>query len=118
MSSKSKTKGAQFELLIMRKLREVFEFTARTAGSGGGNEKGDIEFREYLIECKHRKKLPDTQLLQFFRKISEEANDLNKIPLLIYRANYERIKVMFKRDNMHTVVFFDEWFETLKNERN
>ena len=116
----SKGKGNSFEQKIMMRLRKEFPNmdTYRNPGSGNSyRDRGDVNFYDYLIECKHYKKLGDAELNHFWDDAVEEAKDMEKKPMLIYKENYVPIKVMFKVDDKHRVImYFDEWIAYIREE--
>jgi Holliday junction resolvase len=117
MVNPSKKKGSKFESDILQKLREIIPETARTPGSGCSyRDQGDIiNYREYLIECKHHKEVSWGKLMRFWEQSKKSAANVNRVPLLIYKENNQPIMVMAlwmmpgQEGGVH-IVPFDSWF--------
>ena len=106
----SKQKGNKFETKIMKDLRKIFKYTYRVIGSGAGENKGDVMFKNYLIECKHYRKLTHSQIIKFWNDIAIEAAGENKQPILIWKENYIPEKVMFLLNDKYLVtMLYNEW---------
>ena len=91
---KSKDKGNKFENEMFRELKQTLQECRKTLGSGSAkDESGDILSLRYCIECKHHKVIEENQINSWWKKITKEARDLNKIPVLIYKANRRPIMV-------------------------
>jgi hypothetical protein len=113
----SKAKGNAFESRVWRDLRKIFKYSHRTIGSGVVKEdKGDINFREYLVECKHYKKITQTMIDNWWDKIVEESEKEDKQPLLIYKENYHPIRVMFILKGLRVSAVYEEWLVYIENE--
>lgn len=111
-----KQKGNSFEGKIWKDLKKIFEYSHRTIGSGTVKEdKGDINFREYLVECKHYKKVTQTMIDDWWKKICSESKKENKYPLLIYRENYQPVKVVCTIDNVRVTIIYEEWLIYVAN---
>ena len=93
----SKAKGNLFENDLMKQCRTVNKDSYRTIGSGNSSDdKGDIIFGDYMIEAKHHKDFTDAELEGYFKKVEKEAQDFGKIPLVVFKVNRRKAKVMFK----------------------
>lgn len=53
-------------------------------GSGGGREKGDVNTKQFKIECKQTEKDSISIKRSWMRKIEVEAFDVGKNPLLVF----------------------------------
>lgn len=114
---KSKQKGNAFENKILKELRTIDPMSHRTIGSGNSkDDKGDIAFRNYLIELKHHKSFTDGEIEKYWQKIKKEARAANKYPLLIYKENRRKTLVMM--DCLpgigRVIMLYDEWFAEQK----
>jgi len=126
MVKKPKAKGNKFENDVLRQCRVIHPASYKTLGSGNSkDDKGDIVFKNYLIECKHMKDFTDGQLKGFFKKVSAEAmqrlidrgGDIKEglTPLLVFKKNQRRPQVMFTFTNPHPIfMYWDEFLEDLK----
>jgi Holliday junction resolvase len=114
----SKAKGGQFELKVLRDLRQILDTAYRSIGSGNaGDESGDILTRCFCIECKFHKTLSDGQINKFWDKIVEEATEQDKEPILIYKENRREPRVMFfdvYRNTQRIIMLYDEWLDYLR----
>jgi Holliday junction resolvase len=112
----SKAKGNLFENDILRTLRTIHPDTYKTLGSGNSkDDKGDIIFQQYCIECKHHKDFSDGLIDSFWEKIIEEAKTHNKQPALIYKTNRRRPIVMLLNEfGYRYMMYFDEWLSIHK----
>ena len=98
MSHPSKTKGSRYENKVYKELREVMPDIKLTIGSGNSESDSDLVSDDFVMELKHYKTLSDNQIKKFWKKVSLEAEQHNKQPILIYKVNYQSPKVMI---NMH-----------------
>ena len=85
-----KQKGKRFEKYVAKELKKVLGFVYARADSGSGKEhKEDITLPDYVgiyIECKnHAKK----DLKRWWSQTVEGCPD-SKIPILVYRLNYQK----------------------------
>ena len=72
-SQKSKCKGNKFEKIVVK-----------TINSGGlWFDKGDIKYKDFLIECKFTEKKGFRITLTLLEKIWREALDVSKDPLIV-----------------------------------
>jgi Holliday junction resolvase len=115
----SKAKGGSFENVILRQLRKVYPDAYKTIGSGNASDdKGDIIFKHYCIECKHHCDFTDGIIDKFWEKIIKEAETHNKQPALVYKTNRRKPLVMFnnyvKGRPIRVMMYFDEWLEEQK----
>lgn len=113
MSSMSKSKGNKAENDVLRMCREIYPDAYRTIGSGNSSDDlGDLIFKQYMIEVKHHKDLTDKQIEDFFLKVEKESENRNKIPLLVYKKNRRKWKVMFRlSDNYFAWMYFEDFLE-------
>lgn len=124
MVKKPKAKGNKFENDVLRQCRAIDRMSYKTLGSGNAkDDKGDIVFKNYLIECKHEKDFTDGKLAKYFKKVSEEAFDRSKEsffgckPLLVFKTNRRRPMVMFTFTNSHPIfMYWDDFLEHIVNE--
>lgn len=75
--------------------------TRKTLGSGSQeDDRGDVIFRKYMIECKFHKTFTLGILDKFWRKICEEATNAEPPmePVLIYKANHQREVVRMRHN--------------------
>jgi hypothetical protein len=117
MVKKPKAKGNKFENEVLRQCREILPTSYKTLGSGNAkDDKADIVFGKYLIECKHEKDFTDGKLAKYFAKVTSEANERgNCIPLLIFKTNRRRPMVMFTFTNPHPIfMYWDDFLEDLR----
>jgi hypothetical protein len=98
MVHKSKSKGNRYENQVYKELREVLPDIKLTIGSGNSESDSDLVSDHFVMELKHYKTLSDNQIKKFWAKVSSEAQQHNKQPVLIYKENYKVPKVMI---NMH-----------------
>jgi len=98
MVHKSKRKGNTFENKMYKKLRDIIPDIKLTIGSGNSESDSDLISNEFLFELKHYKSFSDNQIKRFWKKVSKESNQHEKKPVLIYKENYKKPKVMI---NMH-----------------
>lgn len=79
----------------------------RTPGSGSkAHSKGDVRSSEYLVECKSTERLSMSFKLAWLEKITSEAADAGKIPLVSVR--FDQAVVASKDWVMIPVDFFEE----------
>lgn len=113
-----KKKGSSFENKILKQLRELDCLAAhKTLGSGNtADDKGDLVFPPYLIECKHHKRLTKNTLMKFWEKICEEAEGQGLRPLLVYKENFRETMVMTDLGYGDAVFmqFWDDFYSDLK----
>jgi len=115
----SKNKGSQFEIRIWKDLKKIDPRCHRTCGSGSSpDDKGDISYKNYRIECKAHKRLSIKKIDSFWEKICDEAEGVKGIPLLIFKENHKPALVMSWQyvchpiTSWHTIRFlqyYDEW---------
>lgn len=109
--NKSKTKGNRFENQIYDLLREKGYWVRKNKGSGNAEDnKGDLETKNLLIECKHHKSVTIKQVNEWMNKIYTEALPLGKYPILLVKENYKPIKVYYVgQDSKIYFMPFDKW---------
>jgi len=111
-----KSKGNKQENKIYRILKKIDTNTKKSLGSGNSkDEKGDIMFKNYLIEIKHYKQVTDGLLNKWWRKIAKEARSENRIPILIYKENRRNevvvMRMKFKGIPMLISISFNNWLK-------
>ncbi len=68
---------------VLQEKRTAEEFEGRTTPmSGAGNIKGDVTTEEFLIECKTTSKTQFPVKLAVLEKLTKEAMNARKIPLM------------------------------------
>lgn len=119
----SKRKGNIFENKIMKELREICPHVSKTLGSGSSEDNADLtNFFDYMIECKHYRKITDGLLRKWWGELNNQAEKHNKIPVLIFRENNQQTRVMLwscikhydKEIEVSSIVFYDTWKLLLK----
>lgn len=114
MASKSKLKGSAFETkikdILTKELNIKFE---RTPLSGSISYlRGDLwvpsdtKGFEYVIECKHYSELEfnnlltakSTDVLEFWKQALDEAQTMNKKPIVIFRWNRSKDFILWDTD--------------------
>jgi len=124
MIKSPKNKGNKFELKVYYDLKQLGN-CKRTVGSGSSIEVADITFNVlgtktiYHVECKHYKSLSHTQLQNFWSKLLEEIEEkdplsalktaVQAIPTLIYKENYEPVKVMTMMGLWRVTMLYEDW---------
>ena len=116
MVKKPKAKGNKFENEVLRQCRAIYPGSYKTLGSGNAkDDKGDLVFGKYLIECKHMKDFTDGDLSRFFAKVKSEADgrlEFGWIPLVVFKKNRRRPMVMFTFTNPHPLfMYWDDFLE-------
>jgi hypothetical protein len=124
MVKKPKAKGNKFENDVLRQCRKIAPESYKTLGSGNSkDDKGDIVFKNWLIECKHMKDLTDGDLCKFFAKVSHEASQREDFhPLLVFKKNRRRTMVMFRFLNIEDAhpafMYWDDFLEHIEGIQN
>lgn len=116
--SRSKRKGNSFENKILRELRKIHPDTYKALGSGNAkDDKGDIIFGRYLIECKHHKRFSRNELQKYFEKVDREADSAEKIAVLVFKENRRDTMVLTWGDRQEQVMYyFDNWLNEASHE--
>ena len=91
----SKNKGNRAEIKWYRDLKALNIPVVRSLGSGSSyDEKADLYTPNYIIECKHYKKLTPGQITSFWTKVCQESNIMKKFPVLLYKENFRNPRVL------------------------
>lgn len=91
-----KRKGGIFENKIYDDIRKKGLWVRKNKGSGNTiDNAGDLETEEYLIECKHYKKITNKDIIKWSFKIDDEAKRVKKYPLLICKENNKPVYVYY-----------------------
>jgi len=125
-SGGGKRKGGIFENKIYDDIRAKDVWVRKNKGSGNTKDNaGDLETKEYLIECKHYKKITQKNLLEWAKKIEGEAQRIDKVPLLICKENNKDIVVyywLYIDDKAHDLgissISYDKWLNLCLYEVN
>lgn len=93
---KAKRKGNTFENQVYRDLRAAgLPGIKFSIGSGSGIEdEADLISNNYVMECKHYKEVTDWMVDQWWKRVMEQAKIHKKDPVLIYKENYQKAKVV------------------------
>jgi len=96
MVHKSKSKGNKFENKIYKDLREIIPSLKLTIGSGNSEADADLISNQFIIECKHYKKVTPKLIDRWCKKLLRDAKQQKtfKTPLLIYKQNYKPTMVV------------------------
>lgn len=145
MTNKSKIKGSAYEAKITKLLTDEFKKEFRRVPLSGSLEwlKGDIfvptdtAWFPYTIECKHYATIDWSNLLtaktsdlhNFWKQTTREAEVMKRKPLLIFRWNRSKDYVAFNDDiivdnyveiqsfgNNFKICLLDEWLVAIKNQ--
>ena len=113
-------KGRAFERDTIKQLRDLGFEANDTFGSGSGEEKGDVLFEKYMVECKFHRELSDKQVDAFWVKLTKEAEDAELSPLLLFKTNNHRPVVMYwdecTKSLSRRMAYWDEWLDDNKPE--
>jgi len=113
----SKNKGNLFENKTLKELKVIDGMSHKTLGSGNSkDDKGDLACLHFLIECKHQKTLSKGSLDKFWIKIVNEAVNIDKTPLLVYKENNKPTMVRFFCGKTHIthMMYWQEFYDLLK----
>jgi len=102
MGARSRRKGASFERLIAKRLKEVFPDARRGFQFRTGRETSDITNPVFHIECKHQKRCNIKAALE---QAARDSKGTGKIPVAITRDDRKPILV---------TMLLDDWLEMVK----
>lgn len=95
-----KQKGKQLEKLVAKEFKKIIPYVYSRADSGSGKyHKEDITLPNEIplfIECKNQ---AEPKINQWFKDILKKCPE-NKIPVLIYKENYQKPKVVLYLHNL------------------
>ena len=98
MVHKSKRKGNNFENKVYKEMRKILPDIKLTIGSGNSEGDADLISDHFIFELKRYKRISETQYKQFWKKLTDEAEQHDKQPVLIFKEDYRNARVMI---NMH-----------------
>jgi hypothetical protein len=106
-----KSKGNLFENEVYRQLKKYG--ARKTIGSGSAkDESGDIEFKNYIIDTKHRKDFSFTILKEMLDKHTEKVRKVygdSSIPVIVFKKNYWKPIVAFYSKGSMIVMLYEDW---------
>jgi hypothetical protein len=95
-----KQKGKQLEKYVANELKKIFKYVYSRADSGSGKlHKEDITILDDIplfIECKNQ---AEPKINEWFKDILNKCPD-DKYPVLIYKKNYQKPKVVMYFHNL------------------
>jgi len=94
----SKRKGRDFELFVYNDLKIELPDIKLSKWSGvGADEPGDLMTSKILFECKRFRHASDNLIQEWMNKDAiREADQLDKIPVVIYRLDRQKPKCIFR----------------------
>jgi len=89
-------KGRDFELYIYNKLLKPLlqENFALCKWSGTKDEPGDIRGKNVLIDCKNIAVFSENDVRNWYKKITKEAEQSNKVPIIVHKWKKGRVTVI------------------------
>ena len=100
MGSLSRTKGANAERQVINLLHEQLGVKLKRnllqSLEGGHDLQGEGCLSDFAIEIKHYAKVSNSLIKQWWQQTTEQAERVNKLPVLIYRGDREAFKVMIE----------------------
>lgn len=95
-----KQKGKQLEKMVAKELKKIIPYVYSRADSGSGKfHKEDITLPDkipFFIECKNQ---AEPKINEWFKDILKKCPE-NRIPVLIYKQNYQKPKVVLYLHNL------------------
>jgi len=115
-------KGRNFELYMHKILKKILGDVHVQKWSGTKYDFGDLYTSKLLFDCKHINGYSEGDVRQWYKKLTREGKQSNRIPVLIVRkTRSQTINIMFDIKylpkcsyNGLTRFFWDEGIELLK----